>query len=340
MNWLTNFVRPKIRALYTKKEVPDNLWHKCPNCEAMIFHRDMEDNLRVCQHCGFHMRLDAESRLKMLFDEDDFQVIELPKVPVDPLRFRDQKRYSDRLKEAQAKTGKNDAIRVAHGKMGGMQTVIAAFDFGFMGGSMGIAVGEGLLAAARLAVLQEAPLIVVPSSGGARMQEGILSLMQMPRSTIAVQLVKEAGLPYIVVLTDPTTGGVTASFAMLGDLHIAEKGAQIGFAGARVIEDTIRETLPEGFQRAEYLMEHGMVDMVVHRKDLRGTLIRVLDLLGRPNPSAEIVTLPTPEPEPVPAPIVAAPIEPVEAEPAAPTSSAQTQSGETLEPAGDRPDHR
>src|SRR3954467_4173964 len=337
MNWLTNFVRPKIRALYTKKEVPDNLWHKCPTCEAMIFHRDMEANLHVCQHCGFHMRLDADKRLKMLFDDEDFQVIELPKVPVDPLRFRDQKRYTDRLKEAQPKTGKNDAIRVAHGKMGGMQTVIAAFDFGFMGGSMGIAVGEGLLAAARLAGLQEAPLIVVPSSGGARMQEGILSLMQMPRSTIAVQLVKEAGLPYIVILTDPTTGGGTASFAMLGDLHIAEKGAQIGFAGARVIEDTIRETLPEGFQRSEYLMEHGMVDMVIHRKDLRATLIRVLDLLGRPGPTAEIVTLPKPEPEPVAATIEVEPVETIEAEPVAPTS-AQPQSGEILAPTGDRPD--
>ncbi|HYC01972.1 MAG TPA: acetyl-CoA carboxylase, carboxyltransferase subunit beta [Azospirillaceae bacterium] len=291
MNWLTNFVRPKIRALVSKKEVPDNLWHKCPSCEAMIFHRDLEENLHVCQHCGFHMRLDPARRLQMLFDPG-YHTIELPKPIVDPLKFRDQKRYTDRLKEAQSKTGRNDAIVVAHGKIGGHPAVVAAFDFGFMGGSMGIAVGEGLLAAAKLAVLQQAPLIAIPASGGARMQEGILSLMQMPRTTIAVEMVKEAGLPYVVVLTDPTTGGVTASFAMLGDIHIAEPGAQIGFAGARVIESTIRETLPEGFQRSEYLMEHGMVDMVVHRRELRGTLARIIDLLRRPGPGAEIVRMP------------------------------------------------
>ena len=279
MNWLTNFVRPKIRALVAKRDVPDNLWLKCQNCEAMIFHRDLEENLHVCQHCGFHMRLEPMRRLTMLFDDGAFSTIELPVPPLDPLKFRDQKRYTDRLKEAQAKTHRPDAIVVGHGKVGGMPTVIAAFDFFFMGGSMGTAVGEGLVAAGRLAVLQRAALIVVPSSGGARMQEGILSLMQMPRSIIAVDMVKEAGLPYIVVLTDPTTGGVTASFAMLGDIHIAEKGAQIGFAGARVIESTIRETLPEGFQRAEYLLAHGMVDIVVHRNALRATLIRILGLL-------------------------------------------------------------
>jgi len=295
MNWLTNFVRPKIRALYARKEVPDNLWHKCPNCEAMIFHRELEESLHVCQHCGFHMRIDPHQRLRMLFDDGAYQAIELPKVLVDPLKFRDTKRYTDRLKEAQAKTGRPDAIVVAHGKMGGTAAVVAAFDFGFMGGSMGMAVGEGLVAAAKLAALQEAPLIVVPASGGARMQEGILSLMQMPRSVVAVEQVKEKGLPYIVVLTDPTTGGVSASFAMLGDIHIAEPRAQIGFAGQRVIEGTVRETLPEGFQTAEYLLEHGMVDMVVHRKDLRATLIRVIDLLRRPVPPAQIVPLPVGE---------------------------------------------
>jgi len=282
MNWLTNYVRPKIRALVTRKEVPDNLWHKCPNCEAMLHHRDLEENLSVCHHCGFHMRLDPAKRLGMLFDEGKYTLVELPKTIVDPLKFRDQKRYTDRLKEAQGKTGRQDAVLVAHGAMDGLPVVVAAFDFGFMGGSMGIAVGEALVTAARTALAQKAPLVVVPASGGARMQEGILSLMQMPRTTIAVEMVKEAGLPYVVVLTDPTTGGVTASFAMLGDIHIAEKGAQIGFAGARVIESTIRETLPEGFQRSEYLLEHGMVDMVVHRKDLRATLIRTLDLLMRP----------------------------------------------------------
>ncbi len=282
MNWLTNYVRPKIRALYARKEVPDNLWHKCPSCEAMLFHRDLEENLSVCQHCGFHMRLDPIKRLSSMFDGGDYQSVELPKSVVDPLKFRDQKRYTDRLKEAQSKTGRHDAIVVGSGLIGGQPAVVAAFDFGFMGGSMGIAVGEGLLTAARTAIAQNAALIVVPASGGARMQEGILSLMQMPRTTIAVEMVKEAGLPYIVVLTDPTTGGVTASFAMIGDIHIAEKGAQIGFAGARVIESTIRETLPEGFQRSEYLMEHGMVDMVVHRRDLRPTLARVLALLQQP----------------------------------------------------------
>lgn len=296
MNWLTNFVRPKIRALVERKEVPDNLWIKCPNCEAMIFHRDLETNLHVCQHCGHHMRLGPEARLKSLFDDGAYQTIELPKVPVDPLKFRDLKKYTDRLKEAQAKTGRNDALVVAHGRIGDIDSVVAVFDFNFMGGSMGAAVGEGLLAAAKLAVLQQAPLIVVTASGGARMQEGALSLMQMPRTIIAVEMVKEAGLPYVVVFTDPTTGGVSASFAMVGDIHIAEPGAQIAFAGARVIETTIRETLPEGFQRAEYLMEHGMVDMVVHRKDLKETLGRVLGLLRRPE-IGQVVELPPRTPE-------------------------------------------
>lgn len=291
MNWLTNYVRPKFRALVSRKEVPDNLWDKCPNCEAMIFHRDLEANFSVCPHCDHHMRLDPLRRMALLFDDAAFTQIELPKTPVDPLKFRDQKRYTERLKEAQSRTGRPDAIVVAHGQIGGVNAVVAAFDFGFMGGSMGVAVGEGVLAAARLALLQEAALIVVPASGGARMQEGILSLMQMPRTTIAVEMVKEKRLPYLVLLTDPTTGGVTASFAMLGDLHIAEKGAQIGFAGSRVIENTIRETLPEGFQRSEYLQEHGMVDMVIHRRDLRETLIRVLSLLVLPLPSADVIAL-------------------------------------------------
>ncbi|WP_366654311.1 acetyl-CoA carboxylase, carboxyltransferase subunit beta [Fodinicurvata sp. EGI_FJ10296] len=279
MNWLTNFVRPRFRALVAKQDVPDSLWDKCPNCEAMIFHRDLEEAHYVCQHCGHHMRLPPKKRFEHLFDDGLYETIELPKAVVDPLKFRDSKRYTDRLKEAQTKTGRSDAIIVAHGKVKGNKTVIAAFDFSFMGGSMGVAVGEGLVSAARLAVSQRAALVAIPASGGARMQEGMLSLMQMPRTTIAVQQVKEAGLPYIVVLTDPTTGGVTASFAMLGDVHIAERGAQIGFAGARVIEETIRETLPEGFQRAEYLLEHGMVDIVCHRQDLPGTLGRIIDLL-------------------------------------------------------------
>jgi acetyl-CoA carboxylase carboxyl transferase subunit beta len=295
MNWINNFVRPKIRALVERKpEVPDNLWEKCPQCAAMVFHRELDANLRVCPHCGHHLRLKVQERLKLLFDGGEFTAVELPDTIADPLRFRDQKRYTDRLRDSQAKTGEKDAIVVAHGRIGGQPLVVAAFNFHFMGGSMGIAVGEGILTAARLAVLQEAPLLVIPASGGARMQEGILSLMQMPRSTIAVELVKEKGLPYLVLLTDPTTGGVSASFAMLGDITLAEPGAVIGFAGQRVIEETIREKLPEGFQRAEYLLDHGMVDMVVHRKELRDTLIRVLRLLLEKQPSAEVVSLPVP----------------------------------------------
>jgi acetyl-CoA carboxylase carboxyl transferase subunit beta len=292
MNWLTNFVRPKIRAFTTKREQPDNLWIKCPNCGAMLFHRDLAQNLQVCPQCNFHMKIDPKERLQLMFDGGRYQLIELPKAAIDPLKFRDQKRYSDRLKDAQTKTGSNDAIQVAHGEIGGLPTVVAVMDYRFIGGSMGVAVGEGIVAGARLAVLQNAAFIAVTSSGGARMQEGMLSLMQMPRTVIAIDQVKEAGLPYIVLLTDPTTGGVSASFAMLGDVHIAEPGAQIGFAGQRVIEETIRETLPDGFQRAEYLLKHGMVDMVVSRLELHDTLARLLTLLQRPNPAAEIVPLP------------------------------------------------
>ena len=280
MNWLTNFVRPKIRALVgSQKEMPDNLWEKCPGCNAMLFKRELEENFNVCRHCGFHLKLPPLKRLEMLFDDGNYTLVDVPKVLADPLKFRDQKRYADRLKDAQSKTGQNDAIMVGEGPMGGKQAVVAVFNFAFMGGSMGMAVGEGLVAASRRAVEIKAPLIVVPASGGARMQEGMLSLMQMPRSIIAAKQVKDAGLPFIVIFTDPTTGGVTASFAMVGDIHIAEKGALIGFAGARVIESTIRETLPPGFQRAEYLHAHGMVDMVVPRKDLRETLGGLLGYL-------------------------------------------------------------
>ncbi len=279
MSWLTNFVRPKIRALVKRSEVPDNLWDKCPACGQMIFHRDLTANLHVCTHCGHHLRIDVKRRLELLFDDGKYQRLDLPKPPVDPLRFKDRKRYADRLKDTQAKSGEADAIIVAQGRMLGIETVIAAFNFDFMGGSMGMAVGEGLVAAARLAMDRRAPLIAIPASGGARMQEGILSLMQMPRSIIAIDQVKEAGLPFIVLLTDPTTGGVSASFAMLGDIHVAEPGAIIGFAGARVIEETIREKLPDGFQRAEYLLEHGIVDMVVPRRELKERLARVISLL-------------------------------------------------------------
>jgi acetyl-CoA carboxylase carboxyl transferase subunit beta len=279
MSWLTEYVRPKIRTLFTRREVPENLWQQCPACEQMIFHTDLAKNLKVCPHCGHHLRASAQERLAWTFDENAYTRIELPKVPADPLKFRDSKRYTDRLKEARETTHLDDAILVAHGTIAGTRAVVAVMAFDFMAGSMGAAVGEGLVAAARLAVLQDAPLIVFTASGGARMQEGAVSLMQMPRTIIATRLVKEAGLPFIVVLTDPTTGGVTASFAMLGDLLIAEPGALIGFAGARVIEQTVREKLPEGFQRAEYLHEHGILDMVVKRTELRDMLTRVIDLL-------------------------------------------------------------
>lgn len=280
MNWLTEYVRPKIRTLLGRTDVPDNLWHQCPSCQQMIFHRELEAAKKVCPHCGFHMRATAAERLTWTFDDATFQRIDLPKVPLDPLKFRDSKRYADRLKEAREATKHDDALLVAHGLIGGAKAVVAAMDFAFMAGSMGAGVGEGLVTAARLAVLQHAPLIVFTASGGARMQEGAVSLMQMPRSIIATQMVKEAGLPYIVVLTDPTTGGVTASFAMLGDIQIAEPGALIGFAGARVIEQTVREKLPEGFQRAEYLLEHGIVDMVVKRGDMAAKLGMLINMLG------------------------------------------------------------
>jgi acetyl-CoA carboxylase carboxyl transferase subunit beta len=299
MSWLTNVVLPKIRAAVGRKAVPENLWHKCPGCEQMLFYRELEANLHVCRNCGHHLRIGADRRLKMLFDDGAFTPIELPRTPVDPLRFRDRKRYTDRLKEGQAAFHPgSDAVLVAHGRIGACPAVVAAFEFGFMGGSMGTAAGEAVLAAAKLAVLQEAALIVIPASGGARMQEGVLSLMQMPRTIIAADMVKEAGLPYIVVLTDPTTGGVSASFAMTGDIMLAEPGAVVGFAGARVIEETIREQLPDGFQRAEYLLEHGMIDQVVPRAELRATLGRILGLLHDGQRPAEAEPTPPAEADP------------------------------------------
>ena len=279
MSWLTEYVRPKIRTLLGRRDVPENLWVQCPACQQMVFHTELEKNLKVCTQCGHHMRATAAERLRWTFDDGAFTRIELPKVPADPLRFRDSQRYSDRLKAAREKTHSEDAVAVAHGSIGGQRAVVAVMDFEFMAGSMGAAVGEGIVAAARLAVLQDAPLIVFTASGGARMQEGAVSLMQMPRTTIAARMVKEKGLPFFVVLTDPTTGGVTASFAMLGDIQIAEPGALIGFAGARVFEQTVREKLPEGFQRAEYLLEHGILDMVVTRTDMAQTLARLISLL-------------------------------------------------------------
>ena len=292
MNWITNSVLPKIKALVQPREMPENFWTKCPGCSEMNFHRQLEENLQVCPHCDYHMRIGADARLETLFDDGKYRKIGLPKPRFsDPLKFRDRKRYTDRLKEAQSKTGMDDAIIVAHGRLGGMPAVAAVFCFEFMGGSMGIVVGDALLEAAQLARTRKAPLLVFPSSGGARMQEGILSLMQMPRTVIATRIVKDAGQPYLVIFTDPTTGGVTASFAMLGDIHLAEPGAIIGFAGKRVIEETIHEQLPDEFQRSEYLLDHGMVDMVVQRRDLRDTLIRILGLIRNPKPPKNAILL-------------------------------------------------
>ncbi|WP_025897331.1 acetyl-CoA carboxylase, carboxyltransferase subunit beta [Sneathiella glossodoripedis] len=278
MNWLTNKVLPKIRNLTKAADTPDNLWVKCPECGQMLFHSELAANQNVCSHCEHHMRIGPKDRFNALFDDARYDVIELPEVQVDPLKFRDSKKYLDRLKDARNKSGDRDAMVVAHGKLAGNAAVVAVQNFNFMGGSLGMAVGEAIIAAAKLAILQKAPLILFAAAGGARMQEGILSLMQMPRTTVAIQRLKEARLPFIVVLTDPTTGGVTASYAMLGDIQIAEPGALICFAGPRVIEETIREKLPEGFQRAEFLLDKGMLDMVVHRHQMRETLARIVDL--------------------------------------------------------------
>ncbi len=280
MNWINNVVRPKIRSfLTTKREVPDNLWVKCPESGQMVFYKDLESNQFVVPGSGYHMRMGAKSRLVALFDGGAYETISVPAVPQDPLKFRDGRRYTERLKDAKTKTSLEDAVLIGEGKLDGQNVVAAAQDFDFMGGSLGMAAGEAVITGLTRALEKGTPFILFAASGGARMQEGILSLMQMPRTTIAVQRLREAGLPYIVVLTDPTTGGVTASYAMLGDIHIAEPGALICFAGPRVIQQTIREQLPDGFQRSEYLLDHGMIDMVVHRHKLRETLSRVCRIL-------------------------------------------------------------
>ena len=280
MNWINNVVRPKISSfLTTRREPPDNFWHKCGGCGQMCDKKALEDNAFVFPCCGFHERVASDVRLKALFDEGAYTPVAVKDVPLDPLKFRDGQRYTDRLKAAKAKTSLNDAVLIGEGLVDGLTVVAAAQDFRFMGGSLGMAAGEAVITGMLHAVEKKSPFILFAASGGARMQEGILSLMQMPRSTIAVQRLREARLPYIVVLTDPTTGGVTASYAMLGDVHIAEPGALICFAGPRVIEQTIREQLPEGFQRAEYLLAHGMIDMVVHRHKLRETLARTCKIL-------------------------------------------------------------
>ena len=290
MNWISNVVRPKIRSIL-RREVPENLWIKCPETGQLVFYKDVEANQFVIPGSNYHMRMSATARLKSMFDNATWFDIAVPEVPVDPLKFRDERRYLDRLKDARSKTGMNDAVKLGYGKLDGFAAVIGVQDFDFMGGSLGMAAGEAVVKGLETAIEKVCPFVLFAASGGARMQEGILSLMQMPRTTIAVQRLREARQPYIVVLTNPTTGGVTASYAMLGDVHIAEPGALIGFAGPRVIEQTIREKLPEGFQRAEYLRDHGMVDMVVHRRELRGTIAKLCRILtkapaGEPPPRA------------------------------------------------------
>ncbi|MAV98175.1 MAG: acetyl-CoA carboxylase carboxyl transferase subunit beta [Rhodobiaceae bacterium] len=278
MNWINNIVTPKIKEILTKKDVPDNLWIKCPESGQMVFHKDLESNQWVIPGSNYHMKIPAKKRLDLLYDSG-YEIIQADNKVLDPLKFRDEKRYIDRLKDARKKTGMDDAVVISKGNIGNIPVISIVQDFAFMGGSLGIAAGEAIIRAMDEALHTSAPVILFSAAGGARMQEGILSLMQMPRTTIAVQKLNEAKIPYIVVLTNPTTGGVTASYAMLGDVHIAEPGALIGFAGPRVIEQTIKEKLPEGFQRSEYLLDHGMIDMVVHRHELRNKLITICKLL-------------------------------------------------------------
>lgn len=283
MNWLSKLTPPGVKNIFTKKDTPDNLWIKCPKSGEMVFSNDLPGLLHVTP-AGHHMRIGPELRMAYTFDDGEFEVLPTPEVAKDPLKFKDDKKYTDRLKAARSKTGQDDAMSIGVGRIHGIEAVILVQNFAFMGGSLGMAAGEGFIQAAEVAAHRKLPLIAFTAAGGARMQEGALSLMQMPRTTIAVQEMREAGVPYIVVLCDPTTGGVTASYAMLGDVHLAEPGALICFAGPRVIEDTIREKLPEGFQRAEYLEEKGMVDRVVHRKDMRRVLGQVLGVLTKAEP--------------------------------------------------------
>jgi len=280
MNWISNVVPPKIRSLL-RRETPENLWVKCPESGQLVFHKDLEANLMVVPGSGYHMAIAPRARLASLFDEGEFEELPTPETLTDPLKFRDVKRYADRLKENRAKTGSADAITLAVGRIEGLAATVAVHDFAFQGGTLGIAAGEAIVVGMSEAVARRTPFIIFTASGGARMQEGMFALMQMPRTTVAVQRLRAARLPYIVVLTNPTTGGVTASYAMLGDVQIAEPGAVIGFAGARVIEQTVRERLPEGFQRAEFLEAHGMVDMVVPRAQMRATLARLCKMLTK-----------------------------------------------------------
>jgi acetyl-CoA carboxylase carboxyl transferase subunit beta len=281
MNWITNYVRPKISSLLQRKEMPENLWVKCPETGEMVFHKDLEANMGVIPRSGYHMRVTSVERLRYFFDNGEYELIEPPEVTTDPLKFRDKSKYSDKLREHRRNTSLDDSVIAARGLAGSIEMIAIVHDMRFIGGSLGMAAGEMIVKAMGISAQEKLPLVVFAASGGARMQEGILSLMQMPRTTVAVEMLKDAGCPYIVVLTNPTTGGVSASYAMLGDVHIAEPGAVIGFAGRRVIEQTIREKLPDDFQTAEYLRDHGMVDLVVHRKDLRDTIVRLVGLLTK-----------------------------------------------------------
>ena len=281
MSWLSNFVRPKLRALIKKSDSPSNLWIKCNGCGQMVYHKDLQDSVYVCPNCGHHMKMSARQRIEWILDEDSIKELTIPKIQVDPLKFKDSKKYIDRIKDAKSKSKSEEAIIIASGQIGGNNAMAVALDFNFMGGSMGAAVGEGFLEAAREAVKLNIPLVIFTSSGGARMQEGIFSLMQLPKTVVAVNELKEKKIPYIVILTDPTTGGVSASFAMLGDITFAEPGALIGFAGPRVIQSTVNETLPEGFQTAEYLLEHGMIDDVIPRKNLKSAIANTISLLRK-----------------------------------------------------------
>ncbi len=306
MNWITNYVRPTINSLFSRREMPENLWEKCPECGTMLFHRELTENQRVCTSCGHHMNIPPRERFHSFFDGGVYQEIAVPQPIADPLHFRDQKKYPDRMRAAQKQTGEREAMLVAEGEILRTRIVAVAQDFEFMAGSMGMYVGNAIIAACEHAVKRKLPLVLFAAAGGARMQEGILSLMQMPRSTVALDMLREAGLPYIVVLTHPTTGGVTASYAMLGDVQIAEPGALICFAGPRVIEQTIREKLPEGFQRAEYLLEHGMLDRVTARKHLRAEIATILRMLTK---QSAVVhgDLPRPDPVAAPAPVAGPP---------------------------------
>ncbi|KXG85551.1 acetyl-CoA carboxylase, carboxyltransferase subunit beta [Agrobacterium bohemicum] len=281
MNWITNYVRPRINSMLGRRETPENLWIKCPETGEMVFHKDLEENKWVIPASGFHMKMPAKARLEDLFDGGVYEALPQPKVAQDPLKFRDSKKYSDRLRDSRVKTEQEDTILSGVGKLKGLKIVAIVHEFQFMGGSLGIAAGEAIVKAFERAISERCPVVMFPASGGARMQEGILSLMQLPRTTVAVNMLKEAGMPYIVVLTNPTTGGVTASYAMLGDVHIAEPGAEICFAGKRVIEQTIREKLPEGFQTSEYLLDHGMVDMVVDRREIPDTLASLFKIMTK-----------------------------------------------------------